>query len=94
MNDIISDNKDSITLFLLQELYQKERKKMKFKIKDEDLVNRDLEKVMRRIPLERRLKGVKPKELLERLTIEEILQGLQTEDLKKIKQKLDKLDLN
>jgi hypothetical protein len=41
-------------------LYQKERQKMKFKIKDEDLVSRDLEEAVRRLPLEMRLAGMKP----------------------------------
>lgn len=37
MGEIISYKENLITLFLIQELYQKERQKMKFKIKDEDL---------------------------------------------------------
>ena len=76
---------------------------MKFKIKDEDLANRDIRKVISRLPLEwrldglkpeDRLKGLSPKEILKGLKPEERLEGLTPKDLKKLKQLLDKLDLN
>jgi len=94
MGNIISYDENYITLFLLQELFQKERQKMKFKIKDEDLVVRDLKEAISRLPLEWRLEGVKPKELLEKFSLEEILEGLKPENLIELKQKLEKLDLN
>jgi len=85
MGKIISYKENLITLFLIQELYQKERQKMKFKIKDEDLVTRDLEEAIRRLPLEMRLAGLKP---------EEMLKALKIEDLKRLKEILNNLDLN
>lgn len=94
MGKIISFQENLITLFLIQELYQKEREKMKFKIKDEDLVTRDLEEAIRRLPLELRLVGLKPKERLEGLKPEERLEGLKIEELKRLKKILDNLNLN
>ena len=67
---------------------------MKFKIKDEDLANRDVKKIMRNMPLEWRLEGLKPEERLKGLKSEERLEGLTPKDLIKLKQLLDKLDLN
>ncbi len=58
---------------------------MKFKIKDEDLVTRDLEEAVRHLPLKMRLAGLGPKERLE---------GLKIEELKKLKEILDNLNLN
>jgi len=103
MSEIISDDENKITLYLIQELYQKERRKMKFKIKDEDLVVRDLKEVVRRIPIEWILEGMNPDELMQRfssverlagLNPEEIMKGLTLENLKQLKNKLDQLDLN
>jgi len=94
MSEIISDEENKITLYLIQELFQKERRKMKFKIKDEDLVVRDLREVVRRIPIEWRLEGITPKDRLKGLSPEERLHGLKPEDLKRLKQLLDKLNLS
>jgi len=94
MDEIISNKEDSFTLFLLQKLYQKERKKMKFKIKDEDLANRDIRKVISQLPLDWRLDGLKAEDRLKGLSPKEILEGLKPEDLKKLKQLLDKINLN
>jgi len=89
MDKIISDQENLIILFLIQELFQKERQKMKFKIKDEDLVTRDLEEAVRRLPLKMRLAGIKqsellkfinPVEFLQLLSPEERLKGLQPEE--------------
>ena len=80
MGKIISYQENLITLFLIQELYQKEREKMKFKIKDEDLVVRDLEEAIRRLPLELRLAGLKPSEILKILNPGEILKVLSPEE--------------
>jgi len=76
---------------------------MKFKIKDEDLVVRDLQEVVNRIPIEWRLKGVDPIDRLKGLSPEDrlaglnpkdILKGLNQENLRMLKQELDKLNLN
>lgn len=94
MGKIISYRENLITFFLIQELYQKERQKMKFKIKDEDLVTRDLEEAIRRLPLELRLAGMKPEERLKGLKPEEVLKALKIEELKRLKKLLDQLNLN
>jgi hypothetical protein len=94
MGKIISHQENVITLFLIQELYQKERKKMKFKIKDEDLVTRDLAEAIKRLPLEMRLASLEPEEMLKALKPEDRLKGLKKEELKKLKEILDKLNLN
>ncbi len=94
MDKIISDQENLIILFLIQELFQKERQKMKFKIKDEDLITRDLEEAVRRLPLRMRLAGMKPEERLEGLKPEDRLKGLKTEELKRLKKILDNLNLN
>lgn len=103
MGTIISDEESLIIFFLIQELYQKERRKMKFKIKDEDLAVRDLQEAVGRLPLKMRLAGLKPSELLniyapdeilEIFSPEERLKGLKTEELKRLKEILNKLELN
>ena len=94
MRKIISHQENVITLFLIQELYQNERKKMKFKIKDEDLVTRDLAEAIKRLPLEMRLASLEPEEMLKALKPEDRLKGLKKEELKKLKEILDKLNLN
>ena len=62
---------------------------MKFKVKDENIIDRNLEDSLKRIPLRFRFAGVKPEEMLkvfkpeEMLRIfksEEILKGLKPED--------------
>ena len=108
MDKIISDRENLIILFLIQALYQKERQKMKLKIKDEDLVVKDLEEAVKRLPLsmrlaglrpEERLEGLKPEERLKALKVEELkpeelLKALKVDDLKRLKELLDKLNLN
>jgi len=80
MGSIIGSQENAITLFLIQELFQKERRKMKFKIKDEDLVTRDLKDAIRRLPLEMRMAAFTPEEMLEVLKPEDRLKGLKPED--------------
>jgi hypothetical protein len=102
IGQIISDRENLIILFLIQELFQKERQKMKFKIKDEDLATQDLEEVFNRLfkkrlarmKPEERLEGLKPEERLEGLKPEERLKGLKPEELKRLKEMLDNLNLN
>jgi hypothetical protein len=53
---------------------------MKFKIKDEDLVTRDLKDAIRRLPFEMRLAAFTPEEMLEVLKPEDRLKGLKPED--------------
>jgi len=83
MSDIISDEANKITLYLIQELYQKERRKMKFNLKDEDLVVRDLREVVRRIPIEWRLEGITPKDRLKGLSPEEIMNNFNPAEILK-----------
>ena len=73
MGEIISYEENLMILFLLQQLFQKERQKMKFKLKDEDLVKRDLKEAMSRLPLEMRIANSKPEEMLKVFTPAEIL---------------------
>jgi len=80
IGEIISYDENLITLFLLQELFQKERQKMRFKMRDEDLVVRDLQEVVSRLPLEWRLEGIKPKDRLKGLSPEDRLEGLKPEE--------------
>ena len=59
---------------------------MKFKIKDQDLVDRNLEEAFKCLPLELRLAGMKPEEMLKVFKPEE--------ELKRLKEILDNLNLN
>jgi len=58
---------------------------MKFKFKDEDLVSRDLKEVIHRLPIEFRLAGLKP---------EELVKAVKKEDLKKLIELSKNMDLN
>lgn len=80
MGTIISDEKSLIIFFLIQELYQKERRKMKFKIKDEDLAVRDLQEAVGRLPLKMRLAGSTTSEILKLLNRSEIAAALSPEE--------------
>lgn len=89
MGTIISDQESLIIFFLIQGLYQRERQKMKFKIKDEDLAVRDLQEAVERLPLKMRLgraataeilKNLNRREIAEFLSLEDRLEGLKPED--------------
>lgn len=67
---------------------------MKLKIKDEDLVTRDLEEAVRRLPVSMRLAGMKPEEILKGLKPEDRLKGLKTEELKRLKEISDNINLS
>lgn len=73
---------------------------MKFKFKDEDLVpSRNLEEAFKLLPLELRLAGSKPEELLMALKVEdlkpeELKRALKSEDLKRFRELIMKIDLN
>ncbi len=94
MRTIISDQEDLFIMFFIQELFQKERQKMKFKIKDEDLVTRDLKEVIQRLPLEFRLAGLEPQQRLAGLKPEEIVKALRKEDLKRLIELSKNIELN
>lgn len=85
MDKIINTQENLVIMFLVQNLYQKERQKMKFKIKDEDLAVKDLEEAIKLLPLELRLADSEP---------EELVKALRKEYLKKLKELLMTIDLN
>jgi len=85
MRKIISDQENLFIMFLIQNLYQKERQKMKFKIKDEDLAVKDLEEAIKLLPLELRLADSEP---------EELVKVSKKDYLKRLKELLMTIDLN